>query len=246
MRLTERAKSALRASSFFGSGVFYQHNGRGYLKADETPAESPAIVALTAFAAQNPGLEFANYGEVSSYRSEARGIAKDWHRFVAALKEASLYGVTDADVIAASKHAFSGRLTWTGKGWDYCTGQYWPTEYRAAAATVLESATHAKKQAEAEANPPAPVAAFKTIAEVKAQNAASGGCWFDRGSMRFFGTRIHGGIYKGRYFITSEQPPHGPRMYSVREAKPDGDIDTVGEFCGYRSLESAREAVKSL
>jgi hypothetical protein len=34
----------------------------------------------------------------------------------------------------------SGRLTWDGKRLDYCAGQYFPTEYRAAACRTLASA----------------------------------------------------------------------------------------------------------
>ena len=53
---------------------------------------------------------------------------------------AEYYAVTDAQVIEASQWAFSGRMTWTDAGWNYCTGQYWPTEYRAAVVAVLRYA----------------------------------------------------------------------------------------------------------
>ena len=60
------------------------------------------------------------------------------------------------------------------------------------------------------------------------------GHYFDADTMRFFKSRIgiarrcKSGIW---YFVTSEQPPHGPRMWSVRKMELDGDINTVGEFC---------------
>jgi hypothetical protein len=79
-----------------------------------------------------------------------------------------------------------------------------------------------------------------TISDIKAANKAAGQHWFSRDTMRFFGTRIESKVYKGGVFITSEQPPHGPRMYSVRRACADGTIDTVGKFCGYQRLKDAR------
>jgi hypothetical protein len=49
--------------------------------------------------------------------------------------------VTVEDILAATKRAFSGRLTYhpETKRFSYCVGQYWPTEYRAAACAVLAS-----------------------------------------------------------------------------------------------------------
>jgi hypothetical protein len=49
-------------------------------------------------------------------------------------------GITAEHLTAAFPRAFSGRLSWDGAKLDYCTGQYWPTEYRAAACAVLASA----------------------------------------------------------------------------------------------------------
>lgn len=83
-----------------------------------------------------------------------------------------------------------------------------------------------------------------TISDVRAANKAIGHHWFSRDTMRFFKTRIESTLYKNGTFITSEQPPHGPRVYSVRRAMADGSIDTVGDFCGYRHKEDAREAAR--
>lgn len=89
---------------------------------------SAAVWAVLFYAAKNPGL-----GDVR-----------------AALRECYLLEVGDDDVIEASKRAFSGRLTLVRSRAhdgesdhytiDYCTGQYWPTEYRAACAAVLHEA----------------------------------------------------------------------------------------------------------
>lgn len=118
-----------------------------------TPYAFPALVALIEFAAQNPGLEYGNYGEPTSYRAELRSIGNDWKRVKKAIAEAAEAGVGDREIIEAAPRAFSGRLTVNfqkdGKTfgyWDYCTGQYWPTEYRKAVASVIEAATHALLQ----------------------------------------------------------------------------------------------------
>ena len=104
------------------------------------------IAALRKFIAQRPGLEFGNYGDVSAYRSEMRSITKDRHHAEAMLSSVAWRDSITADtILEASKHAFSGRLTITEPTpgrfvLDYCTGQYWPTEYRRAVCSVLSSA----------------------------------------------------------------------------------------------------------
>jgi hypothetical protein len=105
-----------------------------------TPATHPALCALLDFAAQRPGLDMRNYGTWESYRAEAGYITRQWQTLVNLVRIASYYQVTDAQVIEASQWAYSGRLTWTGTEWEYCTGQYWPTEYRSAAIAVLRAA----------------------------------------------------------------------------------------------------------
>lgn len=97
-----------------------------------TPESHPALVALVDFAAQRPGLDIRNYGTWQSYRSEAAQITQQWGTICELLRAANHYQVTDEQVIAASEWAYSGRLTWYGSEWEYCTGQYWPTEYRSA------------------------------------------------------------------------------------------------------------------
>ena len=97
------------------------------------------LTALYAWIRQRPGLEYGNYGSPTSYRAELRGITKDLHDARQLLRAVELSGITGEQLKAAFR-AFSGRLTWDGKCLDYCTGQYWPTEYRKAACAVLASA----------------------------------------------------------------------------------------------------------
>lgn len=104
------------------------------------------IGALYTFIGQRPGLEFGNYGEPISYRAEVRAIGRDLTQARQLLRYVELRAsITADDIIEASKRAYSGRLTITatddGKvSIDYCTGQYWPTEYRKAACAVLSQA----------------------------------------------------------------------------------------------------------
>jgi hypothetical protein len=98
------------------------------------------LSALDRFTRQRAGLEFGNYGDVSAYRSEQRSITRDLHDFRALLSAVSWRTGIDADALKESFRAFSGRLTWDGENLSYCTGQYFPTEYRKAACAVLASA----------------------------------------------------------------------------------------------------------
>ena len=103
------------------------------------------LQALTKFAKQRPGLEFGNYGDVSSYRSEMRGITRSWRDYCElAQRVAGDSNITGNDLVSAATGAYSGRLSIVQSDdsvcIDYCTGQYWPTEYRNAACAVLASA----------------------------------------------------------------------------------------------------------
>jgi hypothetical protein len=113
------------------------------------PNPPKALIAVLGFAAQNPGLDFANYGDVTAYRSDSRHITKAWQDVKQAVTKCCYAGVIDSDILEASRITFSGRLSVESFNnpsgslnyrVDYCTGQYWPTEYRYAAAAVLEQA----------------------------------------------------------------------------------------------------------
>jgi hypothetical protein len=102
------------------------------------------LSALRAFAHQRPRLQFDNYGDYAAYRREIRGITRGLHHVRELLSAVSWREVTAADLILAADSAFSGRLTITdtpkGVQIDYCTGQYFQTEYRPAVAAVLARA----------------------------------------------------------------------------------------------------------
>lgn len=105
-----------------------------------TPNKSVLITLLSNWIKQRPGLEFGNYGNVSAYRSEMRNITRQRHDAETLLARVSWDDEISAqDIIDAFPQAFSGRLSFDAENLklEYCAGQYWPTEYRAAACAVL-------------------------------------------------------------------------------------------------------------
>jgi hypothetical protein len=115
------------------------------------------IQALQSWINKRPGLDPRDYIQSwddkdgrAAYFKEARSITKDKRDAQALLSYcARRDSITADDIIAASRDAFSGRLTITEPAHgvfiiDYCVGQYWPTEYRRAAAAVLASAIWAR------------------------------------------------------------------------------------------------------
>ena len=110
------------------------------------------INALYTFANKRPGLEPRDYirrwddseGR-ATYRAESRNITKDLNHARALLRRLELSGITAEEIIEASKEAFSGRLTISATDdgivkVSYCVGQYFPTEYRKAVASVCARA----------------------------------------------------------------------------------------------------------
>ncbi len=215
---------------------------------DYHPETSPALCALVEYASQGPGLDardyFSDWRDANgrkAYRDEIRNIGKDWKRLKQLLQEAAAVGVEDRHIVSAAQSAYSGRYEWSGSEWDYCVGQYWPTEYRAGACAIVSQAIRERRR-----EVPPKTHAAATVTELKRLNRDNGRCWFDADSMRFFGTRIESEILGGAYFVTSEQPPHGPRGYTVRSFDSQGDIDTVGELCGHESRSAALAAVRAI
>ena len=106
------------------------------------------IDALKAFIRQRPGMDPRNYDR-ASYLSESRRVTQDRHHAETLLAAvAGNDGITADMIVKASESAYGGRLglSWVA-GCDppqprvaYCTGQYFPTEYRRAVAAVCASA----------------------------------------------------------------------------------------------------------
>jgi hypothetical protein len=220
--------------------------------------------ALEAWIKQRSRLDPRNYGSSrTAYRQETRSISKDRKRAMAALAIARELQPAKPEILADSFRAFSGRLEWKlltkqeidaikrDSGYtvtvkhtghlSYTTGQYFPTEYRKAAASVLETYISGWKQWYATEHPR--TYTYETMEDVIRANTEIGEHWFEPATMRFFKTRIESRLIAGHRFITSEKGPDEVRRYTIRDARPDGSIDTVGEFQGYRTLAQAKKDV---
>ena len=207
------------------------------------------LAALKPWINQKPDLERADYGcdqkqaeytgtkqyceGVRAYRQDLRNIQKQGTRARRALKLALTYE-PNPQAMASALTRYSGRLSWTGKELEYCTGQYFPTEYRVAAGVVLEDYCETCRP---KYNPPDGFDP-QDVDDIKRASHAKGSHFFDRDSMRFFRSRVLSTIYKGQggiFFVTSEQYADyhrtGPRLFTVRQFHPaDADISTVGDF----------------
>lgn len=75
---------------------------------DET--KTNIVAALDRWIRQRPGLEFGNYGDVRSYRSELRSITKDGQQARTLLRYVEMSRITGDQLAAAFRGAFSGRL----------------------------------------------------------------------------------------------------------------------------------------
>jgi len=127
------------------------------------------IQALRAWVAQRPGLDYGNYGDPVAYRAEMRSIGKDlqharalidyvaWHDSITAemilsaadnggrlsIKVVPCHSVNQQSIYQA-RRATGGILEMPpADSWritiDYCTGQYWCTEYRPAVCRLISS-----------------------------------------------------------------------------------------------------------
>ena len=99
-----------------------------------TPNKQLLIQLLTTWVHQRPGLEAWNYTSLT-YRAEIRSIGRQLSDARTLLRAVEGSGITAEAIVERLK---TGRLNLrdSGEELDYCTGSYWPTEYRAAACRV--------------------------------------------------------------------------------------------------------------
>jgi hypothetical protein len=96
------------------------------------------LEALARFVAQRSGIDGRNYGgSREAFLGDYRRILRDGREARALLRVVELSTCLPDSILADVLK--SGRLTWDGKRLDYCAGQYFPTEYRAAACRALAS-----------------------------------------------------------------------------------------------------------
>ncbi len=157
------------------------------------------LQALAVFIAQRPGLEFGNYGDVRAYRSEMRSITADRHVAERLLAQVSWRTSIGEKELREAFRAFSGRLSIVDRAdgaiaMEYCTGQYFPTEYRRAACAVLASALwdYFRDQCLPDAKMPEPIEANEEL--YRSPNVRGGyvsaGEWLRSTFRREFGRTI--------------------------------------------------------
>lgn len=81
-----------------------------------------------------------------------------------------------------------------------------------------------------------------TLSEAKAIYRTGSGHFFDRETMKYWGSRIESALYKNRCFVTSELNFDGSRRFS-----PDFlSVETVGEFQEHATKWGTRETAKEV
>ena len=160
------------------------------MKTNETAADIGAsknevCALLRKFINSRPGVDFNNYGDRASYFAEVRGITRQRKEALELLRAVELRDSITLDAMLAGFSAFSGRLAIgrNSKGklaLEYCAGQYYCTEYRAAAAAVLASVLWSWAREKAMSAPTAE----------NVHDGLSGGAWLRRFFRREFGRGI--------------------------------------------------------
>ena len=89
------------------------------------------IDLLRGFVRQRPRFDYGNYGDLASYRADARKAQK----YLRIARE--LLSLVELDARIEAKHLIDAmtnrqRLTLSGRRLDYTAGQYWSIEYRPA------------------------------------------------------------------------------------------------------------------
>ena len=90
---------------------------------------------------------------------------------------------------------------------------------------------------------------YTSINQIISEAERAGSHFFNEATLRFFNSRIQSKIYGGCYFITSERDTYrdsNPRFYTIRKYEGGLGIETVGEFCQYKTKTQAVSAVKKL
>lgn len=96
--------------------------------------------ALRAFILQRPRFEPANYGGcASAYRADYARCLADRNDALALLAYVERASNPERVAGCFAEALRSSRLEWneSAQAFDYCTGQYFPTEYRSAACRLL-------------------------------------------------------------------------------------------------------------
>jgi hypothetical protein len=153
--------------------------------------------------------------------------------------ETLLNQLSDADI----QRAFSGRLSINADSQlEYCTGQYYPTEFQGALKSALESLIASANRLNPEL---ADLTRQMTISDIKDLNARNGGFFFSRDTMRFFQSKLSRkviAVKTGWLFITSERHREERRGYTIRHCDQAGDVYSISEF---QEFSTEKQAIKA-
>lgn len=87
-----------------------------------------------------------------------------------------------------------------------------------------------------------------TITDIKQRLSNGGNHFFDKDSMRFFGSRVESSLYKNNTFITSEYTgfERTKRAYTVRYYNEQKNtVEDVSGFGAFSTLDSAKEFARN-
>lgn len=90
---------------------------------------------------------------------------------------------------------------------------------------------------------------YTSINQIISEAERAGSHFFSKAALRFFDSRILSRIYGGCYFITSERDRYrdsNPRFYTIRKYEGGLKVETIGEFCQYKTKAQAVAAVNKL
>lgn len=210
-----------------------------------------AITAFKLWINQDPGLDPRDYGidttlpaskhdqiAKKAFEDEKYNIKRQGKRAKEALNEFATLEYDPVVLESVMKSSFSGRLQFDdNEELEYCVGQYYPTEYRLAAAVVLEDYNNRMR-------PRITEPAVRTMHQLKQRNAHNGYSFFREDTMAYFNSEVETPLMQGGYFVTSERyDEDGEKQYTLRMADLNtGEIHTIGEFGAYRAIKEAKDA----
>ncbi len=89
---------------------------------------------------------------------------------------------------------------------------------------------------------------YLSVEQIKNHNKDIGHNFFSKEALLFFNSVAYDDLIGGEFFVTSEQDRFvgGPKMFTIRQARADGTIVTVGEFQAYKTKAQALKAAKKL
>lgn len=84
-----------------------------------------------------------------------------------------------------------------------------------------------------------------TLSDFKEAEKRAGKYWFSEATMKWWSTYVHEWDGDTGVFITSEQPPHGVRVYTLRQADfITMNVSKIGGMGAYATHYRAKQAMK--